>query len=675
MKKIDFHIHTVPTIKDETFVFDQSVLEKYINALSLDAIAITNHNLFDRQQYELICNNITIPIFPGIEIDIENGHLLLITSREDLSDFSSRCEQITSLCGAVTSSLSISQFKDIFPSVEKYILIPHYDKDPELILSKVPELVPYITCGEVNSAKKFIACKKSLDKLTPVYFSDIRIKEGMNSFSPRYTCIDVDTLSLPSIRLALTDRCKVALSADEGHQLIDILSCGLKISTGLTVLLGERSSGKTYTLDRIAENITNPKYIKQFSLLSKDEEQDEKKFEEILRNRCASISEDYLMQFKNVVDDVKNIYLDKDIASLDNYVDCLLKAAENADREDIFSKTILFNEPLFDSTNLEPLQSLIGAVNKLIENKEFSSIINRFVSRKNLIELAIELMRKYALEMEIILKKEFLNAIINDIKSELSYRTAQIKIPNIDIYNILMNKIKIQKFYKIAKSIMKEREIFTKEIHSFKVVATARPFSGAQELKNFYKKNVAFSDAFGQYNDPYNYLCVLRNKNEIPDSDYHKYFIHIRYEVRNKYGIKASGGERAEYNLLEQLSDASQYEILLLDEPESSFDNLFLKSDVNKMLKNISQNMPVVVATHNNTIGASIMPDYILYTSKTVNTAGVVNFQVFSGFPTNSNLAEVDGSEIKKHEVLLNCLEAGESAYIERRRLYEMPAD
>jgi ABC-type polar amino acid transport system ATPase subunit len=41
----------------------------------------------------------------------------------------------------------------------------------------------------------------------------------------------------------------------------------------------------------------------------------------------------------------------------------------------------------------------------------------------------------------------------------------------------------------------------------------------------------------------------------------------------------------------------------IVDEPESSFDNLFLKSDVCKILKGISETMPVVVVTHNSTVG------------------------------------------------------------------------
>lgn len=675
MKKIDFHIHTIATVSDQKFTFEQSVLNEYISKLSLDAIAITNHNLFDKLQYESICKNVSIPTFPGIEIDIEKGHLLVISGFEDVADFAVRCERVSSLVSTPNDYLTESQFREIFPSVDKYILIPHYEKGPALLLEKIPFLSKFITCGEVNSIKKFEACKKAEDKLTPVFFSDIRIKSDCTSFLARCTYVDVDTISISSLKQALSDKSKVALSMDSGHQLTDILSNGVKISTGLTVLLGERSSGKTHTLDEIEKNVDNPKYIRQFSLLTKDAEIDEKKFEETLRNRCASISEDYLMPFKNVVEDVRTILLDRDEAALDEYIKVLLRSASEADKEDVFSKTTLFSEPRFDSNDLTSLENLISAVNALIENEEFAPIIYKFVSRKSLISLSVALMEKYAEEKELLLKKNYLNDILDSIKAELRVRTSTSPIPDIDFYSLQMNKRKVARFIQIANAIKKKKIISSKELHSFKVVATALPFAGAQELKNLSGKVLAFSDAFEKYEEPYDYLSVLKTKDELPVSDYYKYFVRIKYEVLNKYGFRASGGERSEYNLLEQLSDATQYDILLLDEPESSFDNLFLKSDVNKLIKDISQIVPVVVATHNNTIGASVKPDYIIYTRKVVNETGEVTYQIFSGFPTSTVLTELGGEVINKHDVLLDCLEAGEPAYIERRTTYEMSAD
>ncbi len=90
------------------------------------------------------------------------------------------------------------------------------------------------------------------------------------------------------------------------------------------------------------------------------------------------------------------------------------------------------------------------------------------------------------------------------------------------------------------------------------------------------------------------------NMEEIPETDYYKYFVYVDYQILNEYGFEVSGGERAEFKLLQEIDDAYRYDMLLIDEPESSFDNLFLRDRVNKIIRELSDNMPVILVTHNN---------------------------------------------------------------------------
>ena len=41
------------------------------------------------------------------------------------------------------------------------------------------------------------------------------------------------------------------------------------------------------------------------------------------------------------------------------------------------------------------------------------------------------------------------------------------------------------------------------------------------------------------------------------------------------------------------------------------------------MIKNISKIMPVFIVTHNSTVGESIKPDYIIYTTRVVKDSDV----------------------------------------------------
>lgn len=673
MKKLDLHIHTVSTIRDRAFTFSMDCLKEYVERNAIDAIAITNHNLFDREQYEQIRNSIGIKVFPGIEVDVENGHLLVVSEEDDIDDFVERCNQVQAMNGGRnTSSISENTFIGIFPDLSKYLLIPHYNKHPELDFQRVPQLVEHFTCGEVTSAKKFLIMKKASNELVPVLFSDLRMAEGASPDSDRQTFIDVEELSLSAVKYSLMDRAKVSLSSETGHVLFDVLDNGLKISTGLTVVLGKRSSGKTYTLDRIAEQFERARYIQQFSLLSSDDEADQKKFEFFLRTKKASVAEAFLTPFKEVVDDVACIDLEHDVQDVDMYLNALLQAASEAERQDVFAKCTLFHETLYDEKDLSSLSSLINAVDLLINNAEYRAIVDQFVSKESLLRLAISLRERYINEYENDLKSRFVNDIVQSIQSELQLHSSNTPIPDVDFYQVMMNKEKVKRFDAIAKSVKQEHVIDEKGLYSYRVIAKTEAFSGAQEMQHFSRSHMTFSNAFAKYNHPYAFLQSLKQIIGLPNSDYYKYFVNVRYEVLNQFGTRASGGERSEYNLLQNLIDAARSEILLLDEPESSFDNIFLKDGVNELLKELSQQLPVIIATHNNTIGASVHPDYLIYTQKEILQDGGIKYHLFAGYPSSTELIDLEGNTINRRDVMLDCLEAGEPAYLDRRKSYEI---
>lgn len=166
----------------------------------------------------------------------------------------------------------------------------------------------------------------------------------------------------------------------------------------------------------------------------------------------------------------------------------------------------------------------------------------------------------------------------------------------------------------------------------------------------------------------------LSEKEGIEAKDYYLFFAKIEYKILNQYGYEVSGGERAEFNLLQEINDAYQYDMLLIDEPESSFDNLFLRDRVNHIIKEISSVLPVVIVTHNSTVGASIRPDYIVHTKREIEDGKPI-FEVYYGAPGSRMLISDSGKQIRNIDATLDCLEAGQSAYDERRRDYEMLRD
>ncbi|MDK2679576.1 PHP domain-containing protein [Vibrio vulnificus] len=132
MKKVDLHLHTIATQSDARFDFSLDTLKKYVELAELDCIAITNHNVFDEQQYKEIAETLGIKVLPGIEVDLEGGHILVVADDTDVIDFSAKCREIEQIVTYPNPKVTLEEFKRIFPTLGKYILIPHYDKSPKI---------------------------------------------------------------------------------------------------------------------------------------------------------------------------------------------------------------------------------------------------------------------------------------------------------------------------------------------------------------------------------------------------------------------------------------------------------------------------------------------------------------------------------------------------------------
>jgi ABC-type dipeptide/oligopeptide/nickel transport system ATPase component len=670
MKKIDLHIHTVSTRSDSSFSFDLKQLQEYVNNADLAAIAITNHNVFDIHQFRQISESVSIPVFPGIEINLENGHLLLIADNDALSDFESRCSNINRRISNAEDSITAEELKEIFHDLSRYILIPHYDKKPSIDRKTLTELEAYITAGEVASPKKFVYCAKNEEGLVPVYFSDSRIDAEFTEFPSRQTYISCGDITFGAIKGSLRDKAKVSLSPMDGHSSFQVFDDGQELSTGLNVIVGERSSGKTFTLDRINKIFPNVKFIQQFSLLVRSDEQDEANFTKLLSEKHSLLTQEHLEEFRQVVNDVIHIDIEENEKSIANYLESLIKYAEESEKRDSFSKARLFAEEEYQIPDLDGLAKLIRSVQHLIENIEYREIIYRHVSVQGLKALIVELMKEHRRKEEERLKKRWLNDLILDIKNKLQMRTAATTVEELDLYQVAIDNEKIKKFTNIAMMVRREQEIMHKEVQGFKIVAGTSKFSGANELRQLSRSRISFSSAYQSYETPYDYLRNLKAIAGLEESDYFRYFAKVQYQILNKDGYNVSGGERSEFNLLQEITDAQRYDMLLIDEPESSFDNLFLKNEVNEIIKEISNSMPVVVVTHNNTVGVSIKPDYLLCTKKEV-VEGIIKYRIYSGFPNDPELVSRDGQTVRNLDVTMGCLEAGKPTYDERRRTYE----
>jgi hypothetical protein len=217
LKKIDLHLHTVPTFSDSYFEFSIDKLHEYVTVTELDAIAITNHDIFDLAQFQEIEEALDCVVFPGIEIYVDNGHILVISENKNLDDFQLKANKVSEKIKKAGDKINVPELLQIFGDLNDYLIIPHYQKKPSISKDTFEQLHNFIYAGEVDSPKKFVRMAKDENEITPVLFSDVRIKDGLRKFPPRQTYIDCGELTISAIKHSLRDRRKVALSKSDGN--------------------------------------------------------------------------------------------------------------------------------------------------------------------------------------------------------------------------------------------------------------------------------------------------------------------------------------------------------------------------------------------------------------------------------------------------------------------------
>lgn len=664
MKAIDLHIHTIKTVFDADFTFDIKKLEEYIDSERISCIAITNHNIFDKNNYELIRDILDISVLPGIEVSLEKGHMLVVGNVDDIDILEEQSNKMRQYIFDEHSYLTIEQFLSIFDNYRDYLLIPHYVKDPIVPIDIINTFETDIIVGEVSSAKKWFSLMKQNDKLIPVLFSDLRIKSDLKSFPGTHLYIDCDDFTIGGLKNTLRDRKKISLSNNLNNEEFQITASGTTASLGLNVLIGKRSTGKTYLLDKIYKSfgMDSVKYIQQFSII-KDAE--ETTFKKKLELDNIEYSDSYLKELKDIIDIAFKINMQSENTALDLYLESLLDFASKQDKMDIFSKCTLFNVNCFDIEEDEELENNINAIDTLLSSENYEKIISKYVDKDNLKKLLSELINIYKKKMLNNINYQYVNDIIKIIKDELEENSALNQVKEFNIVKYAICKQFIEKFNYYIEKLKKEKEISRNNFYKFKVSATRKPYTSVQKIKSKIKNCPRISDEFQYYNVPYNYINALSNAG-ISKNQIYKAIIDVEYTALNSNNSEISGGERAEYLLYNQIKSGENYDLILIDEPESSFDNIYLNENIKTLINNISRKTTTFIVTHNHILGVMLNADKILYTCIEDG-----KYKIYTGKISSKKFKCDDGTEKNTTDIVMETMEAGKNSYCERRQIYE----
>ena len=674
-KAIDFHIHTVKSISDSIPLdFDIDRLKEYVVRLNLKAIAITNHNLFNKEQFETIKNSLAdldVVVFPGIELDIEKSHLLIISPAEEIASFSEQCNNVTPQVTDRNYSMKYDEFESIFgESIGRYLLIPHYKKSPSIRPDTLSKLGTQIIAGEVQNPKKFELMKKDTsESLSPVMFSDVRMNRLADNESepaPKVTFLKIDNISIPNLKIALSSKENVALTKNGDNRFV--LDHNMTTaSLGLNVILGCRSSGKTHLLDSIANIYGNDDilYIKQFEIIKQC---DDDGFKKLIDSQYNNIVERYLSGIKTMTDVVLETedegFIDTEIS---RYLESLKKYAKDAELRDDYASAKLFNENEYNPQEDNIGTKILDSLQFIIEHADYGQAIQQSIP--NLKKLFLETIKVHREKNRDVALMREVDNIIQTTKNLLESKSSISPIHNPDLYKVAKAAIINKRFDTIINKLRKESELKAYETTygRFRISVTKKAYSKVSDIQKNLNINEPHKSIFNDYYScPHKFVKALKDSREF--SKPHlipRTLINIEVNPVKKDGNLISKGERAEFVLMNKLEEAKNYQLFLFDEPEPSFDNPFIGEEVIKSLKHLSLNTTVFVATHNNTIGASIDSDGIVLTKEEND-----RYSIYTGSLTSDKLNTYDGNTVKLSDVLLELLESGKENYSKRRRLY-----
>ena len=657
MKRIDLHIHTISTEIEEAFDFSIEALAGHVSANSLDAIAITNHNIFDKANYEEICEGLSGTIvLPGVEVSVEKFHALAIGGPEHVEALSEKCEQIANISQG-DEGIGLEQFVELFCD-GTFLVIPHYKKKPHIPKEALRKLGNAVSALEVTSQKKWQRAFESQGKPV-VIFSDYRASEASESIIGKCTCTSIEDCSFDALKLAFLDKAKFQLSEQDG--LLEIAP-NLCASSKLNVVLGARSSGKTHLLDQIyhSQAPDDVLYIKQFEIVRDAEETE---FSQLLKDEASRFESAYRRELVELCQFVETLpSRESTLKSTKDYLKKLKEYAETVSREDAFSRCAMYSASKLAVVSSADEEKLVKSIITLMDKNVLSAQIESLIGHerlKTLLELAIGAFKSAEL---LKVRRAKTNEIIAKIKTALATKSSRPQCPVSPFAETCLRSEVVRRLSDFRQNMTLPQPVSETQVGRFKRVAKRVNHKDATKLKHAIGSQESLAGLLTK--EPAEF--VERAIANAAPGKLANAFFDIEVSLLNEVGDSVSGGQKAEYLFLRKIEDAQTFDVALIDEPESSFDNPFLFEEIRSHVKRISNDTTVFLSTHNNVLGVSVKPDRIILA--TVSNDG--SHDIYSGDAGAEKLTSATGETIDRAGTLLNLMEAGQEAYIERRPYY-----
>ena len=704
--KIDFHCHTKSIKQGETEKrnIDSKRFVEKINDANVKIVAITNHNEFDKKQYEEFVQeaNESFQIWPGIELDIKDdeteAHLIIISNPNCLNEFET---SINNLIGDNDKSTFIANIEDVLNEFNNkdVIYIGHYIGKKKMLSTKMIELIEktieekYRLFLEPSNYKTLSVM--SDNGFRAIMGSDVQDWEKYSSINLPELKLEVDSFNqflllakkdVTTINTLLQKKEKKDIDISIKLKNKKVINQTIPIYNDINVIFGLKGTGKSCIIDGLCD-----KYIKDGIDCSiyraKDVDDTIKSMQTINDNEKFEVEFDLNILSKFIEKISK--WKDNNPTSLRNYIEYIETKDNNKNKKRLGItklKPIKNNSTEKYDEYLEKRKTIDNIINEYEDNNLYEFLED---NDKNILK---EINNKIYIKYDSFTKEEYIkyksielsNNCITKIKEKADLLSSSKSVPNsTGFFEFAKNRLTLKNETNNILKLLRE----TKKIEEEKIgnLDEDKEVFLRKEYKTFFDNETGFK--FGQTATTLkSVLKTLKNVNKKSLEDVNEYikllnqdlkdnniqatdFIGIRkYFINNKgEAYEPSDGERIMLILDRALFENK--EVYILDEPERSLGNNFINDVVLPRINELAKlKKTIIIATHNANIAVRTLPFVSILKEYTKG-----EYKTYIGNPFVNKLINQDNENDFKNwkDESIRVLEGGNEAFYDREDVYE----
>ncbi|MBU4230805.1 MAG: hypothetical protein KKG88_10970 [Proteobacteria bacterium] len=710
--KIDIHTHTKKCKSGDapTRGIAPANFCETIQSTEVGIIAITNHNVFDLDQFTEIVSIIgnDAQVWPGVELDVqEDGvrwHLIVIVSPKMAKAFSGVVDEVVKDSTPDSFKTTIEQVLEKFEDLNPLYVTHYKQKTPNIS----DEALEKLMSGTANPGRV-------IKEVTNSISAGIYISHGHASIYGSdvhdWSTYEEQSRDLPDLRLPIESFEHFCLLLEKDPTTIntildkkiaedliltpfeDTTLLKLKVFNDINIVFGPKGTGKSCILKAIA------KHYRDTGIDAKVYESASDRLDELFDTRGRDLSinlNSYGINYcKDEIDALREAS-EVGITSLSKYeiyfrIKSTNKNAKKIKLKDIEPEEeggakrefVEFNEGVKKTTDFIAFLEGHPSIKKEMSIEEIekvtrilSNLLDRMVNRE---------WEGYSGWKEICL----LNSAIEKFRNEVERKTGSPAKPTTTGFReYALNRVKIEaNAAEIIKSVDTKIQVLKEAVGSlgsnkgelglwteFKFQDGTITDGGLSKLKavnkgpkKMFAKTVREILKHAYEDDLFQYIANLNAIEDVEKIEtVYELLLFKRYFALNGLPYSPSSGEASMVMLQKELE--TDKEVYILDEPERSLGNEYISDVIVPLIKERARaGKKVFISTHDANIAVRTLPYSSVY--RRHSPAG---YTTYIGNPFSNNLVnpndEDDRLDWKK--VSMRTLEGGEEAFGERGKIY-----